>query len=656
MQASIFYDWIPFFHSINRCLYELSQDAGSREVRLMEKVHEVFADNKAIRKHSVIDPLSFLYALVQCNTVHQRTTVFTKAKNAFQVAEDIPTDWDFPTPTPHTMAMFYSAGAYVDLQGNTIGNACLWNLFQAAYSNTALSDEDVRKAIALRNVGFTKLSQVLFLINPRTYMPFDTQMNSFPLKNFQGLRRFVEQIEQNGIAVYLDIIEELKGSFPGCELWEINLFNVLINSNESDKLQVTSRYCQICSYASGQKESDHFEEFVKANAVWTGDAESTSGAVTYPVTEFDRGDIVLVRRGTKHLGGIGVIVHNEYIGSGFDEEKAIKIIWLCKQDTWITDDALGQRIGFDRATEKTLRKFREQYPITFKVLDDIRSTQTSMSNLSMERFKNIIFYGPPGTGKTRLAEQVAEWLTGEERKVSLIEAIENKIFKTEPDIEGNERIRLIQFHPSYTYEDFVRGIRADTEGGTLKYVVENRTLVEFALRASAPENQDKPFVLIIDEINRANLNNVLGELIYVLERRGKTVDSMYALDGDGDRSISLPHNLFIIGTMNSADRSVSHFDYAIRRRFNFIRIPPDDTALTGERARALFAAVQRIFDLHTSLEFDPADVRMGHSYFLGPEAELHRRLKYEITPLLEEYVKDGILLPSAKDLIKALHA
>jgi hypothetical protein len=654
MSSPTLYDWIPFFDALGRSVYDLSQDVATRESRLMEKVNLIFEPGHRIRSHSTIDPFSFIYALAQRNTKYQRTDVFTKAKEAFAITEAIPTDWNFPTPTPNTKAMFYAEGSYIDADGNVLGNLSLWKLFQQVHTNNQISDHDVRNALALKNVGFTKLSQVLFLVNPRAYMPFDTQMDSLPIRNLQGLKKYVQQIDEKGISVYFDIIEELKRNFPGCELFEINLFNVLINSDESDRLELSNKYCQVSSYVAGQKEEDHFPEFVKLNAVWTGDAASTSGAVTYRVEDFSRGDLVLVRRGTRNLGGIGVIVNNQYAGTGFHVDKAIEIIWLAKEDKYTGNDALGQWIGFSHATEKTQNKFRDLYPVTFQVIDDIRAKQNDMNNLSIERFKNIILYGPPGTGKTRLAEQIAEWLTSDNRQDSVIEAIEKKIFKGDPNIAGNERIKLIQFHPSYTYEDFVRGIRADTEGDKLKYVVENRTLIQFALKASQPENQQKPFVLIIDEINRANLNNVLGELIYALEYRGKIVESMYELGGD--REISLPNNLFIIGTMNSADRSVSHLDYAIRRRFNFVPVPPDNAAITGTKAKDLFRSVQAIFDLHTSPEFNRDDVRIGHSYFLGPETELTRRLAYEIKPILREYVKDGILLQAASKLIDDLKA
>ncbi|WP_069657768.1 AAA family ATPase [Arcticibacter eurypsychrophilus] len=167
----------------------------------------------------------------------------------------------------------------------------------------------------------------------------------------------------------------------------------------------------------------------------------------------------------------------------------------------------------------------------------------------------------------------------------------------------------------------------------------------------------KNYVLIIDEINRANLSSVLGELIYALEYRGEEVDSMYEVDGN--KKIILPPNLFIIGTMNTADRSVGHIDYAIRRRFAFVDVLPEKLENVPFETD-LFFEVSKLFVIdpysaklepsqYLSSEFRPQDVWLGHSYFIkNPEANTALRLKYEIIPVLEEYIKDGVLKESSE--------
>ncbi len=178
----------------------------------------------------------------------------------------------------------------------------------------------------------------------------------------------------------------------------------------------------------------------------------------------------------------------------------------------------------------------------------------------------------------------------------------------------------------------------------------------------------KDYFLIIDEINRANLSSVLGELIYALEYRGNSVESMYAIDGS--REIILPPNLYIIGTMNTADRSVGQIDYAIRRRFAFVDVLPKEITNTelemdGKRfAKESFESVAELFIKNTdytvpseyiSEEFKPKDVWLGHSYFIyDKDGDFKTNLEYEIKPILREYVADGILKDSALEIIEKL--
>ncbi|GIM55286.1 hypothetical protein CAPN005_19330 [Capnocytophaga cynodegmi] len=229
----------------------------------------------------------------------------------------------------------------------------------------------------------------------------------------------------------------------------------------------------------------------------------------------------------------------------------------------------------------------------------------------------------------------------------------------------------------------MRGIVAkpNSNGDGITYEAENKILAKFA--ENAENDPDNNFVLIIDEINRANLSSVLGELIYALEYRGEAVDSMYEVDGSN--KIILPPNLYIIGTMNTADRSVGHIDYAIRRRFAFVDVLPRDLSSEGcEFNSDLFEKVSQLFikdfDLskdyskeeikksdYLSNEFDVKDVWLGHSYFIeqyekdnngedikDKPIDFRIRLEYEIKPILREYVKDGVLKEETLEKINNL--
>ena len=397
--------------------------------------------------------------------------------------------------------------------------------------------------------------------------------------------------------------------------------------------------------------------------------------------------------------------------------------------------------------------FEKKYKVEFETIESNMTNQAIKPTIiDLLHYKHqIILQGPPGTGKTREAKRIAKQLLG---------------LNDNDSLEGNEQFKLIQFHPSYSYEDFVRGIVAQPNetGGGIVYTAENKVLAKFAEKALkafqepikwenfrdflekekkegrevyfdegkelkynfiqnnelrylsrgnhnlagipieefCQRNLDdkfdsfyknyhkwgwkfitdyfikwandfkrkKSYFLVIDEINRANLSTVLGELIYALEYRGESVESMYALDDTKEsRKIILPPNLYIIGTMNTADRSVGHIDYAIRRRFAFVNVLPKE--LEGNFDKNLFKAVSKLFienydeyinNTDTKLkraktlspEFKPEDVWLGQSYFIkkkysdGKDVPMSIRWEYEIKPILLEYIKDGILIDNIK--------
>ena len=229
---------------------------------------------------------------------------------------------------------------------------------------------------------------------------------------------------------------------------------------------------------------------------------------------------------------------------------------------------------------------------------------------------------------------------------------EGKDITERNEVISQGEYQIVQFHPAYSYEDFVRGIVAETDdNGNISYKVENKVLAKFAKKAQ--DNPNGKYVLIIDEINRANLPSVLGELIYALEYRGEAVTTMYEFEGE--RQIVLPKNLYIIGTMNTADRSVGHIDYAIRRRFAFVSVLPDEKIIENEQALNIFKEVVSLFEEHLSADFQKEDVMIGHSYFLVKDkATLAIKLEYEIKPILKEYLKDGVLNESASKSIENL--
>ncbi len=259
----------------------------------------------------------------------------------------------------------------------------------------------------------------------------------------------------------------------------------------------------------------------------------------------------------------------------------------------------------------------------------------------LKQFWQIIFSGPPGTGKTFGAKKLLKELFG---------------VKTDKELEAlrknSARWDIVQFHPSYNYEDFVRGIQAETTNGQVAFEARNKTFGEMCERAC--KKPEDAYALIIDEINRANVSAVLGELIYALEYRDEEIKT--SLKVEGNQGLTIPSNLYIIGTMNTADRTIGQIDYAVRRRFAFVSCPPDKSVITDEKARDFFDDVDnKVFDKqHISQDFDKEDVRIGHSYFLASGHKLANKIIYQVIPILHEYIKDGVLTSSAKKSINEI--
>jgi 5-methylcytosine-specific restriction protein B len=232
---------------------------------------------------------------------------------------------------------------------------------------------------------------------------------------------------------------------------------------------------------------------------------------------------------------------------------------------------------------------------------------------AIERKGQAILYGPPGTGKTFLAQKLAQHLT-----------------------QGRDGFwEMVQFHPAYAYEDFVQGIRPLTDdNGTLHYSLIPGRFLNFCQRAS---QHDDACVLVIDEINRANLAAVFGELMVLLEYR----DASIPLASGG--SFQIPANVRIIGTMNTADRSIALVDHALRRRFAFIHLPPNYDVLRQFHAPRAYDP-EPLIRLLQRLNRQIADPHyfVGITFFLEPNLaeQLPDIWQLEIEPYLEEYFFD----------------
>jgi 5-methylcytosine-specific restriction protein B len=252
---------------------------------------------------------------------------------------------------------------------------------------------------------------------------------------------------------------------------------------------------------------------------------------------------------------------------------------------------------------------------------------------------NLILYGPPGTGKTYIVSEKAASICDKERG-DYAELVERG------------RIAFVTFHQSYSYEDFVEGIRPVTKDGVVNYEIRQGIFRQMCDRAEKDPNNK--YVLIIDEINRANISKVFGELITLLEpdkrlsseNRTEGTEIKVVLPYSGGDPFGVPSNLYLIGTMNTADRSIALLDTALRRRFEFVEMMPKPELLsekvvrnqdgtdTGIGLAAMLAALNR----RVEFLYD-RDHTIGHAFFWDVDSlgKLDAVFRFKVIPLLQEY-------------------
>ena len=290
---------------------------------------------------------------------------------------------------------------------------------------------------------------------------------------------------------------------------------------------------------------------------------------------------------------------------------AQSVMWQIQGDT--PDDQFEEDDPED-VPEQDLTKLVEETYLTLEFIENIQTL--------LEDKKQVIFQGPPGTGKTYVARDMAKHLAG-----------------------SKDRITFVQFHPSYAYEDFVRGFRPKTfENGQPGYELVDGPLLLAAKRAQDDADENARHFLVIDEINRGNLAKVFGELYFLLEYRDEAISLQYRQDGETD--FSLPPNLYIIGTMNTADRSIALVDLALRRRFYFVGFHPDEEPVKVVLRRWLEANgksdltwVADVVERANELLEEDRHAAIGPSYFMKPDLDetmVARIWKHGVLPYIEE--------------------
>jgi 5-methylcytosine-specific restriction protein B len=373
------------------------------------------------------------------------------------------------------------------------------------------------------------------------------------------------------------------------------------------------------------------------------------------VVGISEGDVVLAADGMTILG-IGKVVGGYEFNPDFEFPHQRQVEWLTTDEWKMPESNEGLQ-----STVRELGKFSEnllaierhiQSPTALKPEKKDGQTTTKRPlrlkgvpgriQSVLERKSQIVLYGPPGTGKTYWAERTANDLAALSAFGKLFEALdvpERTAVIGHGDNAG--LVRMCCFHPAYGYEDFLEGYRPKTVNGQVSFELRDGVFKKLCKDANA--SPERSFYLIVDEINRGDIPRIFGELLTTLEKDKRSKRIILPVSQE---IFSVPRNVFLIGTMNTADRSISLLDAALRRRFGFVELMPDssvlkDSAVAGIALKAWLDALNTRIRDHVGR--DARNLQIGHSYLmhggspLKDLATLKRAIRDDIIPLLEEY-------------------
>jgi 5-methylcytosine-specific restriction enzyme B len=389
-----------------------------------------------------------------------------------------------------------------------------------------------------------------------------------------------------------------------------------------------------------------------------GVASRKAGEILNFAQEISELDLVLACEGQTVLGVGKVRGPYEYDSSlGFPHKRPVE--WL-SLDSWRMPDQEGPRttvyeLGRSAANllelEQRLSR-RGAVPAAVSAPRPVVPAAETVPMPPLDQFAvrieailrrkgQVILYGPPGTGKTYRAFAVANELAARHAFRKTFVDLTPSERKTVAD--GDGLVRVCTFHPGWGYEDFIEGLRPTTVNGQM--VFEPRDGIFKRLCTDASKQSNRNFFLVVDEINRGDLPRIFGELLTAIEYDKRDRQIILPVTG---AFFAVPKNVFVIGTMNTADRSISLMDTALRRRFGFVELMPESNLLVGRKAGGLLLgpwldALNTRLRLH--LKRDARNLQIGHAYLMPPQpitsvAEFARILRDDIIPLLEEYCYD----------------
>jgi 5-methylcytosine-specific restriction protein B len=687
--ATSTYSWVPFYEE----LADVLSSYRARQSFLIEFLKAQrdaglpitpLADRDAEGRKSlltVLDPFTFFGTFNRRVKEKNQAALLDAIKRTFEVKADLPRGFG-GIPTLHRLNSWFFSYA-PEREPDAIER--LWDVFQAAvapdpWTGQAFADAFDR-AIGIRGAGF-KLTIGLFWIRPTTFLNLDSPMREY-------LHISVASHALTAVS-YKKHVDDLRARDPR------PFYEISQAAYDHKPQPEPSNYWLVGAYWGNQDPPDLTEEFIRTGKWVNGYTDK----YTDKVGQMQPGDRIAIKAATVQQGGLpfeydkpvsrmlikarGIITRNHGDGRTVEVEWDPNFeprdwyfytyrgtVWQVNRDSQFGRQLIDF-VFYDKSQDypffiSAWKEWKEESteppgegddtpPMTF-TMEQAReglfldATEFARIVELLRSRKNLILQGPPGVGKTFIAGRIAYALMG---------------------IKDSRRVQMVQFHQTYSYEDFIQGFRPSaTPGASLSFILRDGVFYEFCQRAR--EAGDQPHVFVIDEINRGNLSRIFGELMMLIEpdKRGDTHAIRLTYQSADDPPFYVPSNVHLLGLMNLADRSLAMVDYALRRRFVFITLAPkfdsplfgDWLAKRGMKSDLIELIVQRMTSVNERIRRDVRlgpHFQIGHSYFCPEVDDLSEHdeawyravVETQIEPLLAEYWYDEA--DTAAQLVKQL--
>ncbi|MFC2085674.1 McrB family protein [Bacteroidota bacterium] len=625
------FPWIPIYKELAGVLVGYRQDVGKLLAFLQELrekdlpvilLNDKDAKSAPFTPLDSIDPFTFFASFNRSSNFPKRSAILAEMKSFFDLTSQVPASFD-GVPTVMAQSSWFFGYKYHRTDRDI---PLLWDLAESVLtlSNTSSLPTDLfDSCLEIYGVKLAKLTMGLYWMDPERFLPLDSntrqylkkhKIDSSP-KNGEDYVTLVSRVRKDIAMGFPEISDqayrETKDSKPKRRYWAGGFQWGAKSMLEEFK---TGNYWQI-GYEKDDPKRGARRTWERFSEIQKGDYFLIKGyGGSHDLAVHSVGEVTSVKTSEGRLGFKPLpmkLYEGKAPSGGGAGNWQDTIVPISRQD--IIDLLFGDKSGSGGGGSSGT-DFAERLP------------------------KNLILYGPPGTGKT--------W------------RVWNEFIPKFTDVSGSavkERFRFVTFHQSYSYEDFVEGIRPvvldknKKSSSTLTYAVEPgifRTIVE-----DAREDPNHPYALFIDEINRGNITSIFGELITVIEEDKRQHWDSNEGEWVGGIEVTLPYsrfrfgvpdNLYIIGTMNTADRSIALLDAALRRRFDFEELMPDGSLLAKKDIDGI--ELDKLLDsINRRIEYlYDRDHMIGHAYLMKVEAfdDLVRVMRKQIIPLLQEYFYD----------------